>query len=189
MDEQPSRMEQARRLLFGLLIIGGAIAVAVLLLVPVVKSLFSNAQVAGPIVAASVALIVFAAGEIFTRRRAAQQYRWDKIADDYERFVALVREGTANQGGELTAEQTEFMGRFSDKLMLWGSPDVIRAWRGVKQAADADLDPTQAMLRYARVLIAIRRDLGHSDRSLDVRDLLGVVINDIDENLPPGTKP
>jgi hypothetical protein len=39
------------------------------------------------LVAAVSAIIVFAGGEFFTRRRAAQQYRWDKVADQYEGFI------------------------------------------------------------------------------------------------------
>ena len=81
----------------------------------------------------------------------------------------------------------EFFGTFRDKLMLWGSPDVIRAWSGVRRTDWESVDSTEAMLIYARVLVAIREDLGHT-RNLDMRDLLGVTINDIDEHLPPGRK-
>lgn len=152
-----------------------------------------NLTVAGPIIAGTFALVIFAVGEWTTRRRIAQQYRWDKIADEYLGFVGLIRRGVDLQKGSVEqkaaaeAEMEEFFGTFRDKLMLWGSPGVIKAWSGVRRTDWKSVDSTEAMLIYARVLVAIREDLGHT-RNLDIRDLLGVTISDIDEYLPPGRK-
>jgi hypothetical protein len=185
-DEQSSGIRRALFLVLGLLVI----AVAGVALWLVVKSLFSNAAVAGPVIAASVALGVFAAGEFFTRRRVAQQYRWDKIAPTYHEFVGLVREVAGQENNEeAPPELLEFMGRFSDLLLLWGSPDVIKGWVGMLRNVERGYeDEREAVLDWARILLAIRKDLGHGDRSLDTRDLLKVVITDIDKYLPPGTK-
>lgn len=176
--------------LVGLVTVGVGALICVALLWLIIAGALNDLAVAGPVIAAAAALLVFAGGEYFTRERIARQYRWDKIADDYEGFVTLVRTmpDLIKEGdGELPKEALDFMGRFSDKLVMWGSPDVIRAWRGVKKAADEDLEPTEMIMRYAMVLVAIRKDLGHN-KDLDVRDLLGVTINDIDDHIPAGMK-
>lgn len=158
-----------------------------------ISGLLNHLAVAGPIIGGIFALVVFAAGEWMTRRRIAQQYRWDKIADEYLGFVGLVRRGadllddSDEEKAAANADMLEFFGTFRDKLMLWGSPGVIKAWSGVRRTDWDAVDPTAAVLIYARMLVAIREDLGHT-RNLDVRDLLGVTINDIDEYLPPGRK-
>lgn len=175
----------------------GAVAVAFGLLACValvwlmVGGVLNNLAVAGPVIAGIVTLGVFAAGEFFSRRRIAQQYRWDKIADDYLGFVQVMRRGRdlsdPKKKAAAEADLKAFMEQFSDKLVLWGAPGVIRAWRAVMQVDWKKADPTETMLTYARVLVAIREDLGHT-RNLDMRDLLGVTITDIDDYLPPGRK-
>lgn len=187
MDEQPPRLRQVAFIALGLLFIVAAAAALWL----VVKSLFSNPAVAGPVVAASAALAVFAGGEFFARRRVAQQYRWDKVAPTYLEFVGLVRSlrKQDRNDDDVPPELEEFIARFSDLLLLWGSPAVIRAWVGMQRNVEAGYDDErEAVLDWARILLAIREDLGHGDRSLDTRDLLRIVITDIDKYLPPGTK-
>jgi hypothetical protein len=179
----------ARLFLFVAIALGALICVALVWVM--VAGALNNLTVAGPIIAGIFALVIFAVGEWTTRKRIAQQYRWDKIADEYLGFVGLIRRGTDLQNASpkekaaAEAEMEEFFGTFRDKLMLWGSPGVIRAWSGVRRTDWESVDSTEAMLIYARVLVAIREDLGHT-RNLDVRDLLGVTISDIDEHLPPG---
>lgn len=184
MDKQPSRTRQVALMVVGLLIIAAG-AVALWL---VVKSLFSNPAVAGPVVAASAALAVFAGGEFFTRRRVAQQYRWDKIAPTYKEFVSLMRKlaKQGNEGDEPSPDLLEFMGEFSDLLLLWGSPDVIKAWVGMHRHLENGYeDERQIIVDWANMLLAIRKDLGHGDRSLDKRDLLKITITDVDQHLGP----
>jgi hypothetical protein len=158
----------------------------------ILRSLFSNPAVAGPVIAASAALVVFAGGEFFTRRRVAQQYRWDKIAPTYKEFVSLLRRLAKHskvgaEGGEAPPDLLDFMGEFSDLLLLWGSPEVIKAWVEMNRHLEAGYeDDREVIVDWASMLLAIRKDLGHGDRRLDKRDLLKVTITDIDQHLGPG---
>lgn len=151
------------------------------------KSLFSNASVAGPVIAASVAIIVFAGGEYFTRQRIAQQYRWDKVADTYAKFLDLIRK-VGND--ETPPDLGKFMAQFNNDLLLWGSPKVITAWIEMMRQSEAGLDSdTQATMLQRDLLRAIRKDLGQFDRKLDDRDLMKLLVNDIDEHFDPGLVP
>lgn len=150
------------------------------------KSLFSNAAVAGPVIAASVAISVFAGGEYFTRQRIAQQYRWDKVVDTYAKFLDLIRK-IGND--ERPPGLNEFMAQFNNDLPLWGSPKVITAWVEMNRQTEAGLDNNQAAMLQRDLLRAIRKDFGQLDRTLDDRDLMKLLVNDIDEHFDSGLVP
>ena len=177
------RLKSLGQFLLGLLIVVLAGAGIWLLL----KSLFSNASVAGPVIAASVAIIVFAGGEYFTRQRIAQQYRWDKVANTYTNFLDLIRK-VGND--ETPPDVGNFMAQFNNDLLLWGSPKVITAWIKMMRQSEAGLDSDkQATMLQRDLLRAIRKDLGQFDRGLDDRDLMKLLVNDIDKHFDPGLVP
>ena len=172
---------------FGQFLLGLAIvSVAAVGLFLLLKSLLSNAAVAGPIVAASVAILVFAGGEYFTRQRIAQQYRWDKVADTYAEFLNLIRQ-IGND--EAPSDIEKFMARFNNDLLLWGSPKVITAWNEIMRQTEAGITDSEATILQRNLLRAIRKDLGQFDRKLDDRDLMRLLVNDIDEHFEPGLVP
>jgi hypothetical protein len=177
------RLKSFGQFLLGLVIVV-LVGAAIWLLL---KSLFSNAAVAGPVIAASVAISVFAGGEYFTRQRIAQQYRWDKVADTYAKFLDLIRR-IGND--ESPPDLEEFMAQFNNDLLLWGSPKVITAWIEINRQTEAGLETdTQATMLQRDLLRAIRKDFGHSDKKLDDRDLMRLLVNDIDEHFDPGLAP
>ncbi len=126
------------------------------------------------------------------RVRIARQYRWDKIAPTYQEFVELVRKINKQLGEgqtQPTPDNVAFLERFSDELLLWGHSDVIKAWVSMQRNGEKPSHEAEnPVLDYARVLLAIRKELGHLDWTLEHRDLLRVVIEDIDQYLPAGTK-
>jgi hypothetical protein len=172
---------------FGQFLLGLAIVIVIAAgIFILLKSLFSNAAVAGPVIAASVAVVVFAGGEYFTRQRIAQQYRWDKVADTYVEFLNLIRK-IGND--EAPPDIEEFMARFNNDLLLWGSPKVITAWIELMRQTEAGLTDTQALILQRNLLRAIRKDLGQFDRKLDDRDLMRLLVNDIDDHFESSLVP
>lgn len=174
------RLHQIVRLVIGSALLA-AIGFGIFILV---KSIFSNAAVAGPIIAASGAIAVFAGGEYFTRQRIAQQYRWDRVSDTYTQFFHVMRRmGTDNAPPDLE----EFMAQFNDSLLLWGSPNVITAWIELVRASDRGLESNYEAMELQRGLIkAIRKDLGQNDKKMDDRDLMHLLIKDVDDFFDPG---
>jgi hypothetical protein len=82
------------------------------------------------------------------------------------------------------AQNEEFFKNLTTKLLVHGSPPVIKAWiawrRGVAQIGP---DGLGLLLSYEQVLRAIRADLGHDDSELAPGDLLRVYVNELDEAL------
>jgi hypothetical protein len=138
-------------------------------------------------VTAATAILVFALGEFFRRRLASQQYRWDKIAPQYETLLSHLRKvtnATAEERVGLAEETEAIMGKFGDELLLWASPKVIQAWVAMRRLSANGPPPVEEQIRaYGKLLLAIRREFGHSDWSLTEADLFRVIFNDELETL------
>jgi hypothetical protein len=68
--------------------------------------------------------------------------------------------------------------KWSMKLMLVGSDDVIRAWN---VARNNSMEGKHVVRNYGRLLLAMRRDSGHHYTKLRATDMLESFVNDIDE--------
>ncbi|MGE5336170.1 MAG: hypothetical protein ACM3JL_01980 [Nitrososphaerota archaeon] len=134
------------------------------------------------IVTAATALLVLVVGEHRRWQLAAQQDRWGRIAPQYEAFFRLLRALVAGdaQAKKHAQEETEaVMGEFGDKLMLWGSARVVKAWVEMRRkAADGAPSVSDAMSSYGKLLLAIRKEFGHEDLTLEEKDLFRVIFND-----------
>lgn len=129
----------------------------------------------------------------------------------YETFMAFwMKVLGANRPGGQPVPQEEIvasLSAFNEKLIVWGSADVIRSYAmfrhkalqaaAVKEqiAASEGSSPedaavarllahttmVEALKGFEKLLFAIRADLGHSPKGLKERDLLRVFVNDIDD--------
>jgi hypothetical protein len=81
------------------------------------------------------------------------------------------------------------MAKFNNDLLLWGSPKVITSWIEMMRQTEAGITDSQATMLQRNLLRAIRKDLGQFDRKLDDRDLMRLLVNDIDEHFEPGLMP
>jgi hypothetical protein len=109
-------------------------------------------------VTAATAVIVFALGEYFRRRLAAQHYRWDKIVPQYEAFLRHLREAaqaTPERRLKLRPTTEKLMGEFGDKLLPWGSAGVQEAWVAMRRLPDNN--PRLQIEAYVRLFRAMRR--------------------------------
>lgn len=66
----------------------------------------------------------------------------------------------------------------AEQMIVWGSPDVIKAWNNFKTGAQT----AQGTDLLEGIFKAMRKDLGHNDKDLNKGDLLRLFVND----LPPG---
>jgi len=81
----------------------------------------------------------------------------------------------------------EFMSDFNQRIMVWGSDDVLAVWvqwrRAATNESDVKANPMKLMLLYEQLILTIRRDLGHKNSNLNTGDVLALFINDIDQQL------
>ena len=80
----------------------------------------------------------------------------------------------------------EFFANFTKKITLWGSPELLKAWIEVRKVSLEQSGGTateEMIVVMEEFLLAIRADVGHSNKGLKKRDILRTFINDIDEHM------
>ena len=147
-----------------------------------------NPNVAASLVAAAVALF----GYSYNQRRAqarelAEAHRPEKM-EVYDHFLFIVRflqysvtdEGasrkrTAKENRDLTTHFREF----TRGLIEWGSPAVIKQWMAFRKVLTPK-GSKRLLFAMDDMLLAIRRDLGLSNRGLARGDLVRLLLKDPD---------
>ncbi|WP_350343973.1 hypothetical protein PRVXT_000338 [Proteinivorax tanatarense] len=177
----------------GFLLVIGLIVVFIYLLV-LIWSSFKGLQkeVAAAIVAAVATILVsvfsIVIAKLFERKRAIEQELREKKIPMYEEFIkfwfkVLMSEKTeAKQLSE--KNMVVFFSEFTEKLMVWGSDEVVKKWSNYRRLYVSDKlksDSVNAMFEFERLLMAIRKDMGHKNKDIKKGELLGLFINDIDK--------
>jgi hypothetical protein len=74
----------------------------------------------------------------------------------------------------------------AERVILWGSDDVVRDYVRFRQAAIESSEggpPEESMVTLEDLLYSVRRDLGHANAGLRRGDLLNMFINDIRDRI------
>lgn len=180
----------------GLLLLGGlacGLFVAVRATFQVLASINSSLAVAiiGASATVLVAVLSVVLGKIYEARSLIQKEHREKKIPVYEDLIAFVfRVLMGARTGRSPSEQEmiEFMMGFTQRVMVWGSDEVLTAWVKWRRLATSEVemrsDPMKLMRNYEELILAIRRDLGHRNKGLQSGDILALFINDINQYLP-----
>jgi hypothetical protein len=124
-----------------------------------------------------------------SRTAILQELRVKKIPV-YEHLIRIVFSILfAEKLGKTPPSQEKLMKQFADfteKLLVWGSDDVIRAYSRFRTAASGS--PVDIAAAQEDLFLAIRKDLGHKSKNMPRGMILGLFINDIEEFLHPKAK-
>lgn len=177
-----------RETLIGLVIL---LAVGALLVV-IVRAVFTLLTSADPQVAAAVIVtsgtILVSVGSLILSNRSqarqqAQQAQHDRKAEAYEELLTywfwVMRE--RRQASENKRKQTDAQYRATvpQKLITWGSEDVIKEFTA--QVGPSGVTEETSILGFEKLLLAVRKDLGHSNKGLEQGDLLRPFLKGVDE--------
>jgi hypothetical protein len=153
------------------------------------RSLQSDIAVA--IVAAGIAGVVsvvsLAVSKAYETRTAVLQDLRAKKTPLYEGIVGtmfnVVFAGKVKRQ-EMTPEDIEkWFAETTEKLSIWGSDDLIIAFGRFKKGISEMTDPIHGLVVFEDLLLAIRKDLGHSGRKLKRGEILRLFVTDIDQHL------
>lgn len=118
-------------------------------------------------------------------REIEQEQRKQKLPI-YEEFVAFVLKLIlAEKLGNKPVPEKEmikFMSTFAQKLIVWGADEVLSEYVAFRHMA-ATGSGLQIAFAVEKLLLAIRKDIGHKNAKLQSGDILRVFINDIDTAL------
>lgn len=133
--------------------------------------------------AAAVVAVASLAGILYTRyaeqKRSIEQDLRSRKIPVYEEFIGhffsiiLSPDQSAPQPDLVLA-----LRQLTPKMLIWSSNEVLQRWSVWRlRAADESIAPAVRFLEFEQILLAIRRDAGHSNRGLKAGDLLRLFIN------------
>lgn len=175
-------------------VIAGFVIFCFIYLVKSIISIFLsiNAQLAAGIIAASATVVVSVVTIVLSKRQEqkiliANQLREKKIPI-YENIIEFIFSITFAQklGKEQPSEEEviAFFAKTTKDLVVWGSHDVVVAFRVFKEglSLSASIGDTSSMLSVVEdFLIELRKDLGHPVKKFKRGDILKIYINDFDD--------
>ena len=174
--------------LLGLLIL---VALAGLIIIGFVQLWRSLAGI-NPALATAAATIIAAAltvtvGRYFERRKEIEAAYRDKKTAIYDEFlVGLFRmllggeEGSVSVNQEADPAVVEFLREHHRKLILWSGPKGLKAYSDWYKQMQLTSVSAQTVLKMEKFFLALRADLGHSNRGLKDGDILRLILKDTD---------
>lgn len=152
-----------------------------------------NPNVAAAIIAGSVTVLVSTASVVIAKhlenRALIFKEHHEKKIPVYESLISfLYKVLFSSKIGDAPTEteMIKFFAGFTDKITVWGSDEVLKAFsdfrrQAVRNAESNSPDPSGVMFLYEDLLLAVRRDLGHKNKGLQRGDVLALFVNDIDK--------
>ncbi|MBC7782752.1 MAG: hypothetical protein H7144_02850 [Burkholderiales bacterium] len=184
--------------IFGLVLLGAigyGCFIAVRAAFHVIDSMKSDIAMA--IIAAGATVLVsilsILLGKVYEARERIQNQHREKKVPVYEELIQFISRVLSGEkiGTAPTQEEIIKFG-FNQKMMVWGADEVLLAWvkwlRAISDAEVLKADPLKGLFLYEELILAIRRDLGHKNKSLKRGDVLRLFVNDIDVHLLPAGK-
>ena len=105
-----------------------------------------------------------------------------------QKIISGMFEIVGNHKNKATGEDVKmmtFMKELPPAMILWGSADVIKNWtiflKSSAQAAESPVKSKIMLNAYEKLLLSMRKDLGHIDRGIAEGDLVRLFINDYDK--------
>jgi hypothetical protein len=134
----------------------------------------------------AVSTLTLTLGRVFERKKTIEAKQRESWAAMYEAFIRnWVEYMGLSQAPDKRKKPTpeaaaKFMADFSAQAMIWASDRVLTEFVRLRQPneTDTDADPLVVLKNFERLILAMRKDLGHEDKDLAPTALLQVFIND-----------
>jgi hypothetical protein len=179
---------------FRLLILLVATAVLIVVGVVVVRAAFSlvasaSQQVLAAVIVTSGTILVSVGSLIlsnrYQQRQQAHQAQHSRKADVYQELLDYwfwaMRDRKKVPENKRKQTDEKYRRTVPQKLITWGSEDVIKEFTA--QVGPLGVNEETSMLGFEKLLFAIRKDLGHSNKGLEDGDLLRPFLTGVDEAL------
>lgn len=146
------------------------------------------------IVVALIAGTITILGYFITRylerkKQIEQEIRKQKLPI-YEEFLDFIfKFMVGNRKNNISEQDLEqFMFNFNKKSIIWLSDESLKAYVNWRTALNRisgneknDKGTLTQLIEFEKLLLAFRKDIGHSNQNLNSGDILSVFINDIDK--------
>ena len=125
-----------------------------------------------------------------------QEQRQQKLPvyQDFLKNLLNLFKNPKNPTGITSKDQISvFLWEFTEKIILWGSEDVIKKYLDFRsrsismsklspeQKEEFRISSSETSVSMARLLLSIRRDLGHANKNLQEREVLKLISDDFEK--------
>ena len=158
-----------------------------------------DSDIAVAIIAAAatalVSVITIIIGKIYEARTAVQEELRKRKTPVYEEFITFIfrvllgeKTGTAPTEDEMA----KFLSEYNQKMMVWASDSVLKEWAAWRKSLEnhdgsSENNFVPGLLQYEKLILAIRKDLGHKNEGIEKFDILRLFINDLDKAIADGS--
>ncbi|WP_448954094.1 hypothetical protein [Labrys neptuniae] len=153
----------------------------------------ANPSVQSAIIAGGFAVLAVLITYWRERRKSLQEAHREKKIEVYSEFYDIIfdmmKRSKIGDGVE-EFDDTELHEKFmniSRGVMFYGSSDVVLAFSNWKLEDISSSRPTHAMRSIGQILLAMRKDIGLSNRGIDSLTIHQVYVNDDIRKLEAGT--
>lgn len=147
-------------------------------------------EVVAAVVAATatflVSFISIVLGKYYEKKLLIEKEMRDKKIPVYNEFIEFLLNLMSNSRTMSEDEMKDFFKNFTQKILVWGSDEVINHWSKYRRLSIKEAESginMETMFELENLLFAIRKDTGHKNSKIKKGDLLGLFINDIDDYL------
>lgn len=152
-----------------------------------------DSDIAVAIIAAAatvlVSVISIIVGKIYEAQTSIQEELRKRKTPVYEEFITFIFRvllGEKTGSTPTSDEMAKFLSDYNQKMMVWASDSVLRewsAWRHSLEQHNALEEPNfvAGLIQYEKLILAIRKDLGHKNEGIKKFDILRLFINDLDK--------
>lgn len=152
-----------------------------------------NPTVGAGVVAATATVIVSVISVLFAKRLEQRslllkEHR-DRKTPIYEEIVSLIFSMAFSEktGREPLSEKEliEKMAWITEHLVVWGSDELLLSWSNFRSFSirHAGSPGPQILFEVEKLLLSIRKDLGHENKGVSRGKILALFVNDIDDYL------
>ena len=116
----------------------------------------------------------------YTKRRETIARHFSDKRQGYMNIINILFDiiSSTKSGKKLSEKQlADKMMTFKKALIVWGGPEVIETWNKFEiTSSSGNLEANEMIIQMEKILRAIRKDLGHDDRSLKFGSLWGLIL-------------
>jgi hypothetical protein len=122
----------------------------------------------------------------YEHKRMIDQELRQKNIPIYEGFIEfLFKIWHQQHGKELSdKEMQKFVTEFNQKLIIWGSDDLIKQWSNYRKRCinvEEGSKNFEIMFDLEKLFLTIRKEIGHKNKDIEKGTILSMFINDIDK--------
>lgn len=132
-----------------------------------------------PVIASIITVYL---GRSFEKQKTIQEKLRENKVPIYDEFITNVIAYLLDKDKDKNAiELAVFFQKMTPRMIIWADDEVLKAWADFRTVTTTTTDTMIMIKKFEDLMLAMRKDLGHSNKKLNNHEVLKCFINDIEE--------